>query len=158
MQTQRQRLADYCALDAKGRSMKTYGVSRSTTASPEKVWSVWCDPNNWNRWNSGISSAQVDGPIADGAKGRMTTNRGSSHDVTFSNVVEERGFNMSMAGPPMTTFTFNCGITPDGTGSKIAQSVTISGPLAFIFGPMMGNEMAKHFEPVLDDLARAVEA
>ncbi|HLY03313.1 MAG TPA: SRPBCC family protein [Candidatus Cybelea sp.] len=109
--------------------MKTYGVSRSTTASPEKVWSVWRDPNNWSRWNSGISSAQADGPIANGTKGKMTTNRGSWHDVTFSNLVEERGFDMSMAGPPMTTFTFSCTITPDGTGSKIAQSVAISGRL-----------------------------
>jgi uncharacterized protein YndB with AHSA1/START domain len=138
--------------------MKTYGVSRSTTASPEKVWSVWRDPNNWSRWNSGISSAQVDGPIADGTKGKMTTNRGISHDVAFSNVVEGRGFKMSMAGPPTTTFTFSCEVTPDGTGSKIAQSVTISGPLAPIFGAMMGKEMAKHFVPVLDDLARAAEA
>lgn len=138
--------------------MKTYSVSRSTTASPEKVWSVWCDPNNWSRWNSGISSARVDGPIADGTKGEMTTNRGSSHDVRFSNVVEGRGFNMSMAGPPMTTLTFGCEIVPDGTGSTIAQSVTISGPFAPILGAMMGNEMAKHFIPVLDDLARAAEA
>jgi len=27
--------------------VKTYGTSRSTTASPERVWSVWSDPNNW---------------------------------------------------------------------------------------------------------------
>jgi uncharacterized protein YndB with AHSA1/START domain len=136
----------------------TYGVSRSTTAPPEKVWSVWCDPNNWSRWNSGISSAEVDEPIADGAKGKMTTNRGSTHDVTFSNVVENRGFSMSMAGPPLTTFTFSCEIAPDGGGSKIAQNVAISGPLAFLFGPMIGNEMAKHFMPVLDDLAKAAES
>jgi hypothetical protein len=138
--------------------MKSYGVSRSTTASPEKVWSVWRDANNWSRWNSGISSAQVDRPIADGAKGNMTTNRGSSHDVTFSNVVEGRGFKMSRAGPPMTTVTFNCEITPDGSGSTIAQSVTIAGPFASILGAMMGKEMVKHFIPVLDGLARAAEA
>jgi uncharacterized protein YndB with AHSA1/START domain len=137
--------------------MKTYGVSRSTTASPERVWSLWCDPNNWSRWNSGIQSAEVDGPLANGAKGKMTTNRGSTHDVTFSNVVEPRGFSMSMVGPPLTTFTFNCEITPDGSGSTIAQNVAIGGPLGFLFGPMMGNEMAKHFVPVLDDLARAAE-
>jgi uncharacterized protein YndB with AHSA1/START domain len=137
--------------------MKTYGVSRTTTASPEMVWSIWRDPNNWSRWNSGIASAHVGGPIAEGAKGKMTTNRGSSREVTFSNVIEGRGFSMSMAGPPLTTLTFTCEITPDGTGSKIAQSVAISGPLAGIFGAMMGNEMAKHFVPVLDDLARTAE-
>jgi uncharacterized protein YndB with AHSA1/START domain len=138
--------------------MKAYGVSRKTTASPEKVWSIWSDPNNWTRWNSGIQSAQVDRPISDGTTGRMTTNRGSTHDVTFSNVVEGRRFSMSMAGAPLTTFTFSCEITPDGSGSTIAQNVAIAGTLAFLFGPMMGNEMAKHFVPVLDDLARAAEA
>jgi len=137
--------------------MKTYGTSRSTTASPERVWSVWSDPNNWSRWNSGIRAAQLDGPLANGAKGKMTTNRDTTHDVAFSNVVEGRGFSMTMAGPPGATFVFSCEITPNGTGSTIAQNVTISGPMAFLFGPM-GKEMAKHFVPVLDDLARAAEA
>lgn len=137
--------------------MKPYGVSRSTTAPPDAVWRIWRDPNNWSKWNSGISSAHVDGPIANGATGKMTTNRGTTHDVVFSNVVEGRVFSMSMAGAPMTTFKFICEITPQPTGSRIAQSVEISGPLGFLFGPMMGNQMAQHFVPVLDDLARAAE-
>jgi uncharacterized protein YndB with AHSA1/START domain len=138
--------------------MKTYGISRSTTASPQKVWSIWSDPSNWSKWNSGIKSAEVDGPVAEGKRGRMTTNRGSTHDVGFFNVVAGRGFSMSMLGPPLTTFTLRCEIRPDGTGSTISQNVAIAGPLAFLFGPMMGNEMAKHFVPVLDDLARTAEA
>jgi hypothetical protein len=73
-------------------------------------------------------------------------------------VIADRGFKMSMAGPPLTIFDFSCEIQPDGTGSMIAQNVAITGPLAFLFGPMMGNEMAKHFVPVLDDLARAAES
>jgi uncharacterized protein YndB with AHSA1/START domain len=138
--------------------MGPYGVSRSTTAPPDRVWSLWRDPNNWNTWNTGISVAEVAGPIANGTQGKMTTNRGSVHDVTFSNVVEGRGFSMSMAGAPLTTFTFVCEIAPEGSGSRIAQSVEIDGPLAFIFGPLMGNQMAKHFIPVLDDLAHAAES
>lgn len=138
--------------------MKTYGVSRSTSASPETVWRVWRDPSNWSRWNSGIASAQLNGPVVNGASGTMTTTRGSTHNVTFSNVVEGRRFSMSMAGAPLTTFTFNCEITPYSDGSRIEQNVAISGPLGFLFGPIMGNEMAKHFVPVLDDLARAAES
>jgi uncharacterized protein YndB with AHSA1/START domain len=113
--------------------MKTYGVSRSTTASPSTVWGMWSDPNNWSHWNSGIQSAEVDGPIANGTNGKMTTNRGSTHDVTFHDVVAGRGFSMSTAGPPLTTMTFNCEITPEGSGSTIAQNVALSGPLGSIF-------------------------
>lgn len=137
--------------------MKTYGVSRSTAALPGTVWRLWSDPNNWSRWNSGIRDAHIDGPIADGARGTMTTNRGSTHDVMFHDVSDGRSFSMSMAGPPLSTFTFTCEIRPDGVGSVISQRVAITGPLGALFGAMMGNEMAKHFAPVLDDLARTAE-
>jgi uncharacterized protein YndB with AHSA1/START domain len=138
--------------------MKNYGVSRSTSALPATVWRIWSDPNNWNRWNSGIRDAHVDGSIAEGARGKMTTNRGSTHAVTFHDVSDGRSFSMSMAGPPLSTFTFTCEIRPDGVGSVISQHVAFAGPLGALFGAMMGSEMAKHFEPVLDDLARAAEA
>jgi len=136
--------------------MKTYGKSRSTTASPQRVWSIWHDPNNWNKWNTGIRDCAMDGPLANGATGWVVTNRGTKHRVTFSNVDDGRGFQLSMSGPPLTTFTFTCDIEAEGTGSRISQSITISGPLAFLFAPM-GKQMANHFVPVLDGLAQAAE-
>lgn len=138
--------------------MKTYGASRSTTASPQAVWRLWSDPGNWSTWNSGIRSAKLDGALANGAKGEMTTSRGTVHAVTFHSVVDGRCFSLSMGGPPFTTITFSCDVEPDGRGSTIAQDVEFDGPLGFLFGAMMGTEMAKHFVPVLDDLARAAEA
>ena len=137
--------------------MKTYGVSRSTVAPPETVWRLWSNPNNWSAWNSGIRSAKVDGPLAEGTKGEMTTNHGSVHEVTFHDVVRGRSFSLSMSGPPLTRITFSCEIAPNGHGTTIAQNVAFRGLLGFLFGPMMGAEMAKHFVPVLDDLARTAE-
>jgi hypothetical protein len=138
--------------------MKTYGVSRQTAASPRDVWRVWSDPNNWSRWNSGIAEAQVNGPLANGVHGTMTTTRETTHAVTFHDVAEERGFSMTMGGPPLTTITFSCVIEPSAQGSRIEQNVAFTGPLGFLFGAMMGNQMAEHFVPVLDDLARTAEA
>jgi uncharacterized protein YndB with AHSA1/START domain len=137
--------------------MKTYGVSRLTSASPQVVWSIWSDPNNWSRWNSGIASTEVTEPLKDGLHGTMTTTRGSTHQVTFHDVVEGRGFSMSMTGPPLTTITFSCLIESSVQGSRIEQNVAFAGPLGLLFGAMMGNQMAQHFVPVLDDLARTAE-
>jgi uncharacterized protein YndB with AHSA1/START domain len=137
--------------------MRTYGKSRSTTATPSRVWSIWRDPNNWNKWNTGIRDCVMDGPLANGTTARMVTNRGTKHRVTFANVDDGRGFQLSMSGPPLTTFTFTCDVEPDGTGSRISQSITFSGPLAFLFAPMLGKQLAEHFVPVLEGLAQAAE-
>jgi hypothetical protein len=69
-----------------------------------------------------------------------------------------RGFSLTTNGPPLTTFTFICEIAPAATGSTIAQRVVFSGPLASVFAPLMGEQMARHFAPVLDDLAAAAES
>ncbi len=79
--------------------MKTYGKLRSTTASPERVWSVSSDPSNWSRWNTGIRSCEVSSPLVSGATGRMQTSRGSKHTVTFADVEPPRRFSLSMSGP-----------------------------------------------------------
>jgi hypothetical protein len=44
-----------------------------------------------------------------------------------------------------------------GGGSTVSQHVSFSGPLAFLVGPLLGAPMARHFGPVLDDLAAAAE-
>jgi uncharacterized protein YndB with AHSA1/START domain len=138
--------------------MKTYGKSRLTSASPERVWAVWSDPNNWTRWNSGIASFDMQGPLVAGATGIMKTTQGSTHRVTFERVEPRRGFTLSADGPPLTRFAFMCDVRPHNAGSVISQSVAFSGPLAFLFGPLLGPQMANHFVPVLDDLAAAAEA
>lgn len=138
--------------------MKTYGKARFTTAPPERVWNVWSDPNNWTRWNTGIKNFQMNGPLVSGAVGKMQTSQGTTHDVTFERVEPLKGFRLSTGGPPLTRFTFICEVQPQGTGSTISQSVAFSGPLAFLFGPLFGPQMATHFVPVLEDLAAAAEA
>ena len=137
--------------------MGKYGVSRTTTAPVERVWNVWTDTANWTQWNSGITAMNLDRGIAPGSSGSMTTSRGSTHRVEVGEVEPPRRFTLKSWVLPLTTFTFICEIEPQGSGSSIAQSVELAGPLAFIFGPMMGKQMASHFVPVLDDLAKAAE-
>jgi uncharacterized protein YndB with AHSA1/START domain len=137
--------------------VKTYGKSRTTTAPPARVWRVWSDPGNWSRWNSGIRSCEMQGPLVSGATALMETNHGSKHTVTFTEVEPPRHMTMRMGGA-LATITFLCHITPSGSGSTISQSLAFSGPLASLFGPLFGKKIASHFVPVLDDLAAAAEA
>jgi uncharacterized protein YndB with AHSA1/START domain len=121
------------------------------------VWALWSDPDNWSRWNTGIRSSRIDGSLASGATGTMQTTRGSTHAVAFADVEPPTRFTMRMAGPLLTTITFRCETVADAGGSIVSQSVVFSGPLGFLFGSLMGNQLAGHFEPVLADLSSAAE-
>ena len=58
---------------------------------------------------------------------------------------------------PGSRFRFHCRIDPDGQGCRIGQAVEIVGPMAWLYGPMMGNQIAKDFDKVLDGLAKKAE-
>ena len=121
------------------------------------MWSVWSDPNNWSRWNSGIRSATINGPLVSGATGMMKTNCGSKHAVTFADVEPPRHFTMTMSGPPLTVVVHLRDHAERRKEHDSAEGCDLRAARVHLRaddGPMM----ASHFVPVLDDLAGAAEA
>lgn len=40
-----------------------------TQASPEQIWKVWADVENWKKWDPEIEIARIDGPFRTGTTG-----------------------------------------------------------------------------------------
>ena len=136
--------------------MAEYGRSRDTAAPAEVVWSLWSDPSTWPSWNPGVTAMQLDGPFAAGTTGTMTTTSGT-RAIRLTEVSAGREFSLEAKPVPLTTFTFRCAVDERAGGSRISQSVALSGPLAPVFSMLMGNRIAATFEPVLAGLADAAE-
>lgn len=130
--------------------------SVDTSASPEAVWRIWSDPERWNEWNPSVKSMTLEGPFAVGTKAMMETPRGT-HQVTVTALEPGRSFTLEGSGMPGMTMLFNCKIEPRSSGSRISQSITLRGPLAGIFGNMMGKQMVDHIPPILQALATKAE-
>jgi hypothetical protein len=52
--------------------MWTYQHSIETSATPEQVWGLWADVENWGAWNADIESIQISGPFEAGTEIVMT--------------------------------------------------------------------------------------
>ncbi|MGW2248861.1 polyketide cyclase [Kitasatospora sp. NPDC001660] len=52
--------------------MWTYEHSVETDATPEAIWRLWADVDNWGTWNADIVSIRIDGPFAAGTGIVMT--------------------------------------------------------------------------------------
>lgn len=138
--------------------MKEYGRSRETAAAPDRIWSIWSDVNTWSQWNPNVSGMTLNGPFADGATGTMTTKSGGTHQIRLADVKPRQGFRLQTQVIPLTSFTFICRIASGATGrTTISQGLAVSGPLGPLVGPMMGDSIAKTFEPLLEGLAKKAE-
>ena len=137
--------------------MASHGESLETKAPAEKVWKIWSDTSTWPSWNPDIESVNLDRPLGEGASGTMRTRSGGTHNIAIKDVKPGSSFVLESDGVPATKLLFRCEVVPLASGSRLSQSVTLQGPLAFLFGPMMGGRIAQSFRPLLQGLASAAE-
>ncbi|MFG2990599.1 SRPBCC family protein [Streptomyces sp. NPDC048257] len=52
--------------------MWEYEHSIETGATPEAIWRLWADVENWDAWNPGIQKIEIDGPFSAGTQITMT--------------------------------------------------------------------------------------
>src|SRR5487761_417776 len=138
---------------------REYGTSVETTASPEKVWSIWSDMSTWGDWNPNVSTMEGTSGLVQGSEGIMNTKSGQHHKMKLAEVRPGRFFALETRVVPGTMFRFNCSVEPGSGGkTRISQMVEIKGPLGPIVQGMMGPQVSKEFPTLLANLARTVEA
>jgi len=134
-----------------------HACTLDTKAAPDAVWRIWSQPESWHEWNPDVEFVKLDGPFAAGTTGTMRTKRGGTHPIQLEEVNDGRSFQLGTAAMPGTHFHFQCEIAPSGGGSRISQSISMSGPMGGLFSAMMGKKIAQSFEPILRGLASKAE-
>ena len=139
--------------------MAEYGTSVETTASPERVWTIWSDMSTWGEWNPNVSTMDWKGGFVQGSQGVMNTNAGQHHKMTLAEVQPGRFFALETTVVPLTRFRFNCRVEPGAAGkTRISQMVEVKGLLGPLVQGMMGPQVSKEFPTLLANLARKAEA
>ena len=136
---------------------REYGTSVETTASSEKVWSIWSDMSTWGQWNPNVTTMDWSGGFNSGTTGVMNTPSGQHHKMQLVDVQPGRGFALLTKVVPGTQFRFNCRIEPSAGKTKISQTVEVGGPLGPVMGGMLGPQVSKEFGTLLQNLAKKAE-
>ena len=136
---------------------REYGTSVETTASPDKVWSIWSDMSTWGQWNPNVTTMDWSGGFNSGTTGVMNTPSGQHHKMQLVDVQPGRGFALLTRVVPGTQFRFNCRIEPAGGKTKISQTIEVGGPLGPVMGGMLGPQVSKEFGTLLQNLAKKAE-
>lgn len=122
--------------------------------APANVWTrAYADAAAWPRWNAEISRAELDRPLALGARARIVF--GSGLRLRFTVVEFEEGqLFTDEARLPGARMGHRHAIEPGASGARLVNTIYIEGPLAPLWRRILGPAAAR----TLPDAQRAIVA
>lgn len=109
-------------------------------APADAVFALYSDVASWSRWDPDTSEARLDGPFEAGTPGRIVPTKGRGAPMRVTEVTPNRSFTV-VAWIPLFRMQFDHELTPTATGVRALHRVRFSGPLSFLFGPIVGRQV-----------------
>lgn len=124
-------------------------------ATPQDVWGRYADPASWPDWAHSTAAAAIDGPLAVGATVTVTPTRGPVQRVRIEAVEPERHLSTTL-DLPGARMAFQYEIEPSAAGCRVRHTVSMTGPLAVVYGLFMRRANARKLAAETERLAHAV--
>lgn len=137
--------------------MMTLGTAQITSAAtPAAFFERWADMATWPEWNADTEWVRLDGPFATGSTGVLKPKGGPKTKFVISEASAERFTDVSTLVGARLTFDHRIQST-DGGGSVVQVTVTLSGPMAFLWNQILGKGIKNSLQRDLEALKAAAE-
>ena len=127
-----------------------------TKAAKEKIWSLWTDVKNWNKWDDSVEYASLNGNFENGTRGALKTLNGPRSAFVLTDCVENKSFT-SRSKLPLCTMDFIHELAEENNGIKVRHRIKIYGPLEFVFKNVIGKNAAKNMPIAVKKLIDSAE-
>ncbi|MGL4305368.1 MAG: SRPBCC family protein [Mycobacteriaceae bacterium] len=127
-----------------------------TTAAPETLFAIWADMESWPTWNTDTEWVKLDGPCRQGAVGTLKPKGGPKVPFFVEKWVPGSAFvDVSKLFGARLTFDHQVRVVEEGT--DITVTVTMSGPLRWLWKLILGPSLAASVQPDLENLVTVAE-
>jgi hypothetical protein len=132
--------------------------SADSDATPDAVWRRYVDVEHWSEWSpKGVEKSSIDGDFEVGTEGMSKAPNLPKGKFELIEVEPERRF-VSKAELPGGKLTFEHMIEPTNGGTRITHRATLTGPLTFLWSPVIGRIIKRGLPDGVERLAElAVE-
>lgn len=107
----------------------------------QQVWDVWSDVNQWHTWQDDIEHARLDGEFKTGASFLFRPKGGPNITIELSHVEPGAVF-VDVTRFPLARMVDSHEIIPRGDALEIKTTVTIQGPLSFVWRKLVAENVA----------------
>lgn len=127
---------------------KTYqGVTK------EDVWRIWSDVNNWPRWDKELEYCKMDSLFIEGSQFILKPKAGPKVKIIISEVIPNEKFTDYCKFLGATMYDAH-ELTETSDGLRITNTITVTGPLSFIWVKLVAKNVAhsipKHMDTLVD--------
>jgi Polyketide cyclase / dehydrase and lipid transport len=124
--------------------------SREVAAPPAAIWALWEDPERWADWNPAIAGAELQGPFEIGTPAiiRFRGRPAMTFDIT---AIEPGALFVDQTRLPGAHMGHEHRLEQPGTETVVvSHRIYFDGPLAFLWGVLMGRRIRRDLESFLD--------
>jgi Polyketide cyclase / dehydrase and lipid transport len=121
------------------------------------IYAMYADVARWNTWDPDTKSSTLNGPFAVGTAGTLAPTQGRPVQIKLVEVTQDRSFTVVGAIPGFS-MRFDHELTEKEGVTEAVHRVNFSGPLRFIFGPLVGAQVRKGLPKTMVSLKAKAEA
>jgi hypothetical protein len=137
-------------------SMWSTEVTRTTTASKEKIWYLWSDVQNWKTWDKDVESAELFGAFKQGTKGVMKPSEGPRATFSITECTRLKSFTNTSA-LPLCRIDFIHVMNETEGRLEVKHQVVMTGILTFLFSKIIGRKIEAGLPYAVDSLVKTAE-
>jgi Polyketide cyclase / dehydrase and lipid transport len=112
----------------------------TTKASPETIFRIYEDVENWHTWDPDTKRATLNGEFQAGSRGRLVPTKGSAVPMILTKAVPGKCFTVE-SKIPLFHMVFEHELAPKSGTTEIIHRVTLTGLLTFVLGPMLSKQL-----------------
>ena len=133
-------------------------ASARSSAPAAAFFARWADMETWPEWNTDTAWVRLDGPFVQGATGTLKPRGGPKVRFTVARLDDHAFVDVSRMPGGRITFDHRIDETGTGTGTTIEVTVSIDGPLGWVWRRILAKDFRAALQPDLDRLVATAEA
>lgn len=131
--------------------MKIFSNTIKADTSKEKIWQIWSDVENWNKWDKDVEWSKIENDFSTGKKGILKPAGGPKSKFIFTEVTINKSFT-TQSSLPLTKVNFIHTMEEKNGELFLTHSVVFSGFLSFIFAKLIGEKLSKGLPSAMKNL------
>ena len=119
---------------------KSYEVE-ATDVTPEQIWKVWADVNNWNEWDAAIEYARTKDPFEKGCKFELKPKGGPKVTIEIIECNQGRDFTDLTRFPLAKMYGLHEVKSIGDSRILLKTTMTVKGPLGFLWRKLVAQNI-----------------